>query len=146
MMDLPRDLEELVLSKLSISDKYVLGCTCKKYKCFRGLFKRRQFLGRGGIFAQYNMLKEYLDQLGANHYELPDVALFRSYLGKRAAEPVLETCRALFWGSHAAETIEKYRFLDPELCDIVLEELKLSCADEVLILSFFMKIHRYENV
>ena len=144
-MELPNDIVETIFSHLDLTDKYTMGCTCTEYKHHRATFKRHQFLGKAGPFAQYGVLKDYIESLDAGHYEPPNELEMQYALGTQGAKPVIETCRQLFWGRSNTTKLNKYRFVDEELHDLIMDDLCFDCPDEVLILSFFLKVHKHEN-
>ena len=109
-------------------------------------YKYQQFLGKSGPFAQYEVLKNYLESIEDGDYEEPNESEIQNTLGTNSAKPVIEACNQLFWGRTNTTNLNKYRFVDEELHDLIMDEIRLDCPDEVLILSFFLKVYRHENI
>ena len=101
----------------------------------------QQFLHKTGIFAQYGVLKNYTENITSP----PDQESMESILGITNAKPVIDTCNQLFYGHTDTTKLNEYRFIDEELHDLIMDELRLDCPDEVLILSFFMKVYSSES-
>ena len=86
-----------------------------------------EFLGTDGLFALYNYIRGYADDLENGHfYQVNSEKLFKRFGYNSIA--LVETANALY-------TRRSYGCLDQE----VLEELRLDCPDYTLILGRFLE-------
>ena len=141
-MELPYDVIENISSHLDCKSLYNLGKTCPDYKKFKNWAKKKQFLGRDGVFEAYRCLKFWQHSINLFLEEHIHLLSFGNdavihQFGEEKAVAIIHAAKCLY--TKRPPSIQ-YREIDSELYDIVCDELKLDCPDIVLVLSLCMKI------
>ena len=107
--------------------KMRLGCTCRELRHFITNGKVSHFIKQKKMLKEYGIIRDFV--------ELENVAECENSVSNAC----ISTMGTLYF-KH--EPSPKYREVDPELYNVVVDELRLDCPDFVLIYAFWRKVER----
>lgn len=146
-MDLPIELVEEIVGNLDYVSIARFSATCKKYKHFSKI-PRRQMRRMCVLRASkiYSILKTFTEEDVEDIEDFLDFSLQTSFVssvykefGPRTATVLLST---LLDAYEMSPPIPRYRKHDPELYDIITEDMRMRAPPDVgLIWNFYSKVY-----
>lgn len=143
-MALPMHLVEHIGSHADADTRMRLGCTCRDLRPTIRQAKVKRFLGQKVMLREYQLIRDFIDV----EYIIEPDEWIEQWLDN-TLDPDVESCvvsgaciktlEALY-GIYRPEP--RYRHVDPELYDLVRDELHLDCPDYVLLFAFWRKVER----
>jgi hypothetical protein len=143
-MTLPTHLVEHISTYTDPDTRMRLGCTCRDMRPTIRQAKINRFMGQKLMLREYQLIRDFV---GAEYIIEPDEwidqwldnTLDGSVEKYMVSGACIKTLDALY-GIYRPES--RHRHIDPELYDLVRDELHLDCPDYVLLFSFWRKVER----
>lgn len=121
-----------------------LGCTCRSLRPLIRRSKVKRFLEQRVMLKEYQALRAVADEWAEGGYR-PSEEIMENIIPwrKNDAPLVSSACfvtLAAYMGVYDPDP--DHRDVDPELYDLVCDELQLDCPDIVLLYTFWRKVQR----